>query len=164
MCPNPASSARPNTCPECGAALKGYAGCQEIFDSLLALEFSSPEHGAVHLLTVACYMIQHRRYSDEALRWIAKVLRAHLEEGVPVDYLRPGMARDADQAKRRWKVLRQPDAPPLEKIAWSVTAADVAGQTATAQGYRAAVRRWAQSTLREMQPWLAPPPQPSPFF
>lgn len=151
----PAPQDKVKSCPDCGVALKGFASCQEIFDSLLALEFSSPAYGAVHMLTVACYMIQHRRYSDEALAWIAKSLRSHLEEDVPVDDIRLNMASDAAQDNRTWKVLRQADEQPLENIAWSVTVADVAGQAATAQGYRSAIRRWAQATLREMQPWLA---------
>jgi hypothetical protein len=72
----------PNTCSECGAVLQDESSCQEIFDSFLALEFEDPAYGEVHFLTVACFMIQHQRYSDEALAWIAQSLRAYLEEGV----------------------------------------------------------------------------------
>ena len=55
-----------STCTECGAALDETT-CQSIFDSFLVLEFSEAAYGAVHMLTVACFMIQYRRYSDEGL-------------------------------------------------------------------------------------------------
>jgi hypothetical protein len=32
------------------------------------------------MLTVACFMIQHGRYSDEALAWIAQKLCANLND------------------------------------------------------------------------------------
>ena len=60
-------------CAECGAIIDQEESCQEIFDRFLVLEFSDPEYGAVHFLTVACFMIQHRRYSDAALGWIAQL-------------------------------------------------------------------------------------------
>lgn len=40
----------------------------EIFNACLAREYSDPGYGQVHLLTVACYMIQHGRYSDETMK------------------------------------------------------------------------------------------------
>lgn len=48
--------------------------CQDMFDEFLALEFSYPAYGKIHMLTVACFMIQHHRYSNPALFWIQEKL------------------------------------------------------------------------------------------
>ncbi len=141
-------------CSECGAILKDGKSCQEIFDSFLVLEFTDPGYGEVHMLTVACFMIQHGRYSDEALAWMARQLRACLEEGVSTGQIRRQVARETGQARRRWKVLRPKDAPPMPKIAWSMTIADVASNYRDAKSYCELVRKWAHSTLREMSPLL----------
>jgi hypothetical protein len=142
------------TCPECGAALGEYGACQEIFDAFLMLEFSDPGYGEVHMLTVACFLIQHGRYSDAALTWIARQLRAYLEEGIPAGQIRQQAARETGQARRTWKVIRQPGARPLPKVEWSVTIADVAAHAQDAESYRDWITRWARATLREMQPLL----------
>ncbi len=148
------------TCPGCGARLPDEITCQDIFDAFLVLEFTDPGYGAVHFLTVACFMIQHGRYSDAGLTWIEQKLRAHLEQGLPVDQIRQQANRDADQSKRAWKVTRPPDAPPLPKIPWSLTIAAVApGYPLSAPApepalYQQRVQQWARITLREMQVWL----------
>lgn len=145
----------PNTCPECGAALAEGANCQEILDSFLAREFADPAYGEVHMLSVACFMIQHGRYSDEALAWIAPKLHASLE-GVPVQQIRQQAARETAPSARTWKVLRPPDAPPRPRVAWSMTIADVAPHAESAASYCRAVRQWAAATLREMPSWPRP--------
>jgi hypothetical protein len=145
-------------CPECGAIQPDGKPCQAIFDDFLVLEFSDPAFGEVHMLTVACFMIQHERYSDEGLRWIEKQLRDHLEGNVPVERIRRQAGREADQANRSWKVTRQPGARPLPKIAWSMTIADVDTGCRDEHGepdaarYCELIRRWAGLTLREMRP------------
>ena len=143
----------PSTCPECGAALDETT-CQSIFDSFLALEFSDPAYGAVHMLTVACFMIQHMRYSDEGLVWIEKKLRDVLVNEVPVDEIRREAGRETGQGKRTWKVTRQPGERALPKIAWSMTIADVSANTRDATTYCQMVTRWAMVTLAEMRPWI----------
>ncbi|HEY3345686.1 MAG TPA: DUF5946 family protein [Anaerolineaceae bacterium] len=143
-------------CPECGAVLTDHASCQEVFDAFLVLEFSDPGYGEVHMLTVACFMIQHGRYSDTALTWIEQQLRANLEGGIPPAQILRQAAAATNPAKRTWKVTRQPCEPPLPKIAWSVTIADGADQYQDAGSYCAWVRRWARTTLQEMKP-LVPP-------
>ncbi len=145
----------PGTCPECGAVFGEETSCQEIFDAFLVLEFSDPAYGAVHFLTVTCFMIQHGRYSDEALVWMAQKLRENLEGGVPVEQIRREAGEEADQAKRKWKVTRQPGALPQAKIAWSMTIADVAANYQSAEQYRELIQQWARVTLREMKPLLA---------
>lgn len=138
-------------CAECGASLPEGRSCQEIFDEYLALEFSDPGYGAVHFLTVSCFMIQHGRYSDEALTWMREQLRTHLEDGRSIEEVRRSAQQSASNSTRAWKVLRAADAPPPPKIKWSLTIADVDRQQQDAASYRALVRQWAQVTLREMQ-------------
>jgi hypothetical protein len=137
-------------CSDCGASLTEPDTCQSIFDSFLVLEFSDPAYGAVHFLTVACYMIQHGRYSDAALAWIEKMLRAYLDEGLTSDQLRRQAAQDASQQARAWKVMRQPGERPLPKIAWAMTIADVAARNHAAASYCEAVRKWVRTTLAQM--------------
>jgi hypothetical protein len=144
----------PDRCPECGAVLDEGSSCQTIFDALLVLEFTNPEYGEVHMLTVACFMIQHGRYSDEALTWIERTLRAYLEGGVPPETIRRQAAQETSPGRRAWKVGRQPGAPRLPQIAWSMTIAGVAAQYEDAGSYRDLVKQWAGATLKEMQPLL----------
>lgn len=143
----------PSTCPECGAALDETI-CQSILDSFFVLEFSDPAYGAVHMLTVACFMIQHRRYSDEGLVWIERKLRDVLVSGVPVDEIRRQAGKETEQGKRAWKVNRQPGERLLPKIHWSMTIVDVASNYRDAATYCELVKEWANKTAREMKPWL----------
>lgn len=138
------------TCAECGARLEAGETCEGMFHALLALEFSDPGFGEVHFLTVACYMIQHGRYSDEGLAWIRGMLRRSLEEGLPAEEIRRLAGLDATNEQRRWKVTRAPDAPPLPRVRWRVTIADVARGYQDAESYRGLVRGWARETLAQM--------------
>ncbi len=82
---------------------------------MLVLEFTDPGFGAVHMLSVACFMIQHGRYSDDALVWIDQKLRADLEDGISAEQIRKEMNWETSQARRAWKVTRPPGAPPSLK-------------------------------------------------
>ncbi len=147
------------TCPECGARLESETTCQSIFDDFLVLEFTDPAFGEVHMLTVACYMIQHNRYSDPGLVWISKTLRENLT-GAKIEQIRRQANQEVSQGSRSWKITRQPNDPPLPPIAWSTTIADVAARSRGADGlpdaerYCSQVREWAKSTLEEMQPLI----------
>jgi hypothetical protein len=141
-------------CQECGASLHDASDCQTIFDSLLVLEFSNPAFGEVHMLTVACFMIQHGRYSDEGLIWIEKQLRAYLEAGISPLHIRRQAAREVSQTVRNWKISRQPGARELPKINWSMHIADVSAKYQDAATYCELVRQWARITLAEMKPLL----------
>src|SRR5687768_2028141 len=100
-------------CPVCGAAWPEGASCQATFDELLVLEFTDPGYGAVHFLTVACFMIQHQRYSDEGLRWIQSQLRGYLEKGLTIAQVHKSALRTTSEPNRKWKVVRAADAAPL---------------------------------------------------
>lgn len=105
----------------CGAATDVDFTCQDIFDEFLALEFSNPTYGKVHMLTVSCFMIQHQRYSDPALLWMQQTLRDVLENGVDPSEIRLQMTSDVDQGKRQWKIERQPGERDLPPIKWCIT-------------------------------------------
>jgi hypothetical protein len=137
-------------CPECGAVLSEEDTCQSIFESFLVLEFTDPGYGEVHFLTVACYMIQHGRYSDAGLVWIQGMLRAYLEGEMTNDQLRQLARKDTDNRDRTWKVNRAANAAPLPKIDWTMTIADVAEHYADPQSYQQAVRDWGRATLKQM--------------
>ncbi len=141
-------------CGACGAPLEDNLTCESVFNEFLALEMTDPEYGAVHFLTVACYMIQHGKYSDEALVWIEQRLRDYFEKGIPAGEIRKRAEMETSQDKRTWKVIRQKSDPPQAKIPWSMTIIDVANQFHNAEDYRELVRQWAVMTLAEMQPLL----------
>lgn len=50
---------RRHFCPHCGASLRDDEKCDALFEKVLEREYSNPEYGAVHLLTVDCYALQH---------------------------------------------------------------------------------------------------------
>jgi hypothetical protein len=140
----------PSTCPDCGAPQTDEMTCQTAFDTFLSLEYVDPAYGAVHFLTVACFMIQHNRYSDVGLIWIQNTLGEYLEKDLSLDQLRQLASQGTDSGSRSWKVTRSKDAPPLPKVAWSMTIIDVARQYTDADSYRDLITQWARVTLREM--------------
>jgi hypothetical protein len=139
----------PHTCPICGADWPDDRDCQSEFEELMALEFTEAGYGAVHFVTVTCYMLQHQRYSDPALAWIVPQLRAYVEGTRTVEEIRDQAQHEAAQDRRDWKVMRGPHEPPLAKIAWEMTLADVAESVADPVHYRAVVNEWARVTLRQ---------------
>ena len=140
----------PNRCVECGAVLPEGNTCQTIFDEFLSLEYTNPAYGQVHFFTVACFMIQHGRYSDAALNWMQSMLRAALDEQLTDQQLRQGAAQSMADAARTWKVTRQADERPLPRVAWSMTIADIAQSMQDPEKYCEHVKQWAQATLQQM--------------
>lgn len=142
-------------CAECGAVPSERSTCQTIFDEFLGLESTNKVYGEVLDLTVACFMIQHGRYSDLALTWMKSMLRADLDEQ-PGQGAAPGM----DDATRSLKFTRQADERPLPKIAWSMTIVDVNQSIQDPEKYIEHVKKLAQATLKQMDglfPKSSPP-------
>jgi hypothetical protein len=137
-------------CAECGAVLPEGSTCQALFDECLCLEFTNPAYGQVHFLTVACFMIQHGRYSDEALAGMQPMLRAYLDEQMSTQQLRQHAAKRMNDAARTWKVIRSADVPPPPQVAWSITIADVAQSMQDAESYCEQVKQWGRATLQQM--------------
>lgn len=138
-------------CSVCGAVLPEGSTCQSIFDEFLNLEFTDPAYGQVHYLTVTCFMLQHERYSDEALIWTQATLKTYFDEELTAPQIRQRAAQTANRANRTWKVTRRADARPLPKVAWSITVAHVAQSTHDPEKYCEHVRRWARATLQQME-------------
>jgi len=129
-------------CPGCGLiAPGGAAGCQAIFDELLARDFSEPLYFRVHRLLVDTYCLQHpERYCKSA-----KSLAAHLVGLCSI--LERGASRAVgEEALRRWLDGKSPiEKPELPAQRGELTVADVRG-AATPEAHAAAVERWARST------------------
>ena len=137
-------------CSLCGAPPLNGKDCETIYNEFLVLEFTDPGYGEVHFLTVACYMTQHGRFSDEGLAWIKEKLRLHLEEGLSVAAIRDENRDAVSNQNRAWKVTRPPEAPPAPTVGWSMTIADVAKGYIDASTYRTLITEWAKTTLAEM--------------
>ncbi len=129
------------TCECCGAAVQGgVEGCFTVFTEMLALEYSDPAYGAVHLLSVDAHALQHPEkhgYKNNAFHLIR--LCWLLEYG--------GDARIGKGP--RWMAASfdgRPDAPILEPPAdrGPVTVLDVVG-AATPEEHAIRVRRWARA-------------------
>jgi hypothetical protein len=64
-----------DVCEDCGAAVaQGKTGCLEIFEEILAREFSDYRYGKIHRLTVDAYSLQH----PDAYMRSGKSFAAHL--------------------------------------------------------------------------------------
>lgn len=139
-------------CPECGVLLTEGTTCQSLFDEVLSLEYIYPEYyGKVHFLTVACFMLQHGRYSDKALTWIIPMMRRYIEENLSPQQLRQIASQGTDNTTRTWKILRQPDEPPPLKVAWSMTIVDVASNLQDHTQYCAQIQKWARTILQDVE-------------
>jgi hypothetical protein len=136
-------------CEECGAVLPEGNTCQSIFEQFLRLEYSDPAYYKAHFPMVTTFMIQHGRYSDEALAWARSNLCAYLAGNLTVAQIRQHARKDTSSTTRTWKVTRQPGARPLPPVAWSMTIADVARQYENAESYIRLVRQWADMTCKE---------------
>jgi hypothetical protein len=147
-------------CISCGAVQIDGMDCQAIHEHLTGYDFT-PANAvphAIHFLQVTCFMIQHERYSDEALHWAQAMLRAHLDAGMSPRELRRfvnSRLQGSDSSTRSWRFNRALDARPLPTIAWEITVADVYQQMGSEAPYAAMVTRWARATLLQMAGLLA---------
>lgn len=100
---------------------------------------------------VTCFLIQHERYSDEALKWAQTMLQIHLDEQITDEQLLYQLTKGMKSNERRtWRYTRSADALPLPKITWHVTVADVAQNMGDVESYGEQVRRWARCSLEQM--------------
>ncbi len=141
----------PEQCIFCSATLPEKSSCQTIHEELLNFEALSAIPHLVHFLHVTCFMIQHERYSNEALVWAQSMLRANLDEHMTEQrHLQHLRTVGKNNPSRTWKFNRAEDASPLPKIAWSLTIVDVAQQAHNVEQYCERVKQWAHSTLQQM--------------
>ncbi len=140
-------------CPKCGAEYSAGDDCQNRFNLCLALEYENPTaYGAVHHLTVLCYMLQHNEYSHQVWLESREMLREFVEQGTSPAEMRARNRGRVDSGKRNWRITRGPKFSRFADIRWTRTIADV--QLDNAEDYCADVRLWAESLLRDTQPCI----------
>jgi hypothetical protein len=129
-------------CPGCGlAAQGGETGCQEIFEGLLARDFSNVAYFAVHRMLVDTYALQHPdRYCAST-----KSLAAHLS-GLCWLLEHGGSRAVGSEVLRRWlNVSPQLTKPEVPSRRGRLTIGDLP-QGDDPGAHAQAVDRWARST------------------
>jgi hypothetical protein len=137
-----------NKCPLCGAEVPPGGQCRDRFDLCLAMEFDNPvTFGAVHHLTVACYMLQHNEYSRIA--WLeARIMVARfIREDITPAAMRTENRSKMDGRHRTWNMTKGARLSEFDVIVWSRTLADVCLDNP--EVYCADVRLWAESILKD---------------
>jgi hypothetical protein len=140
-------------CLQCGAGLLDGNTCQAIHEELLNFEMLHAVPHSIHFLHVTCFLIQHERYSDEALVWAQSMLRVHLDEHLTEQQLLLSLRREGkhqNARSRTWKFNRASDARPLPKVVWPLTIVDVAQYLSNVEAYDERVKQWARATLQHM--------------
>lgn len=136
------------TCPLCGGETAVSETCADRFNRCLALEYEHPAaFGAVHPLTVLCYMLQHNAYTATAWAAARKMLAQFVHEGKTPAEMR--------RQNRQWLAQRDPASrltageklAEFETIVWSRTIADV--RLDTPDSYCADINQWAQRVLAD---------------
>lgn len=132
-------------CPMCGASVPdGFTICRAVFEALCARDYSEPAFGAVHLISVDAYALQHseehgpRSNAFHLLRLCSLVERG----GDPALGRRPSR-----QAGKEFEA-RYRDLPSLEppRERGRITVADVWGATEPA-AHAERVRAWGRSVF-----------------
>ena len=136
------------TCLQCGAKLTPDETCSDWFNAAQLFELEHPEtYGAVHYLSVPCYLLQHNAYSR--LGWLAvyRLLHEFVYDDLHPEQARRRMQRIMASSKRQWSLVKGPRLAGVENITWSFTIAEV--RLDTAEHYQADVRAWAQAVLED---------------
>lgn len=137
-------------CPQCGADLPPEEPCQYRFDVCMALEYENPTtFGAVHHLTVACYMLQHNAYSREVWLEARKMIAQFVQDGIPPAEMRRRYRLKLESRHRTWRVTKDAKLSEFDTIIWTRTIADV--RFGDPQVYCADVKRWATSALADTE-------------
>lgn len=97
-------------CEECGTAVVGVAGCQKLFEQVLAKEFGDLRYARLHRLTVDTYSLQHpQRYMRSGKSFAAHITGMYAA-------LDSKNAQRVNPIVQRWldgtKSLERPAAPP----------------------------------------------------
>jgi hypothetical protein len=134
-------------CPECGAP---DLLCQTRFDEFLILEFTDPNYGAVHNLTVATYMLQHSsKLTRDGWLYERGLLRDFIVENKSPSIIRKQIKDAVDSGKRTFKIKSKTGVPVINKSAWRKTILDV--RVENAEVYCEDITTWAKSVLEEAE-------------
>ncbi len=131
-------------CPQCGGEFPPGETCRDRYEACLAFEYEHPESfGAVHHLTVTCYMLQHNGYSDRGWLEARALLAGFVRGGVTPGRVRAARRKAVDG--RGWKLTRGPRLPGVEAVRWSFSLARV--RLSDPETYVEDVKRWAECVL-----------------
>ncbi|MBI3942354.1 MAG: hypothetical protein HY326_05020 [Chloroflexi bacterium] len=137
-------------CSLCGGEFPSAEQCGERFDACMDLEFENPAaFGAVHHLSVACYMLQHNAYSRDVWLEARKMIAQFVQENVTPAEIRKRNRSGLDSRQRKWSITKGAKLAEFDTIVWSRTIADVRLDNPTV--YCADVELWAQSILADTQ-------------
>jgi Family of unknown function (DUF5946) len=120
-------------CPHCDVE-----DCEAKFHECLVHDFTDPDYGVVHHLTVGAYMLQHNVYTDEIASAMADFVLRHLGEP-PSEAEKHTIRARTDGAQR---VTRRGSAPPIAPPGgWAMTIGEV--DLGSGETYQNTVRAWA---------------------
>jgi hypothetical protein len=137
-------------CPLCGGEFSSVEQCRERFDLCMALEYENPAaYGAVHHLSVPCYMLQHNAYSAEVWPEARNILARFIRDGMtPVQIRRQNRSR-LDSRHRSWSITKGAKLPEFDSIVWTRTIADV--RLDDPETYCKDVIVWAERVLADTE-------------
>jgi hypothetical protein len=137
-------------CPQCSGEFPPDEQCRDRFDLCMAMEFENPTtYGAVHHLTVACYMFQHNAYSRDAWLEVRKMIAQFIQGGITPAEMRKQNRSRFSSRHRTWRVTKGANLSEFDAIVWSRTIADV--RLDNPATYCADVELWAISVLADTQ-------------
>ncbi|MGH8103774.1 MAG: DUF5946 family protein [bacterium] len=127
-------------CEDCGAAPADVRdGCRQVFEQIIAKEFSDMRYGKVHRLTVDCYSMQHPAYILSAKSFAAHLTRLCCA-------MEHGRSARIYKAINRWLdgPARMQKPSDLRKAAGYLTITHIA-RTVTPEEHVEKVQEWAES-------------------
>jgi hypothetical protein len=134
-------------CPECGAP--GRA-CESRYHECLVKEFTDPEYGAVHHLTVAAYVLQHSsKLTKEGWLYERELLREFLVENKPPAWIRKQNKDLVDSGRRGFKITARDGRSVIGRTQWTKTILDVRMQDA--DSYCQDITAWARASLHDVE-------------
>lgn len=137
-------------CPMCGALVPdSLENCQAIFEEVLTREYSDPAFGAVHLLTVDAYALQHsEEHGPRSNAFHLMRLCRLLEHGGDPSIGQRPLRKVGKAFEDQYRHFPNLEAPSHRG---SLTVADVY-RASTPQEHVESVRAWACSVWEAYQP------------
>jgi hypothetical protein len=134
-------------CHECGAPDKN---CELRYHECLVKEFSDPDYGAVHHLTVTAYMLQHSsQLTKEGWLFERNLLKEFLIDHKSPSYIRKQNRDKVDSGKRAFKIVSKDGSPKITRTRWKKTILDV--RLEEADLYCNNVNAWAKAVLEDAE-------------
>jgi len=152
---NPATEQSIFTCPSCGAnVFGGMDGCNKLFEDILTLEYGDPSCGAVHLLSVDAFVLQHSEMHGPRSNAFHLIRLGWLLEKNGD----PRIGRGGTRLKKVLQGYRNFHFLPPPESRGEITVAEVVG-AAGSEEHAERVRRWAYSVWQAWTPhheWARP--------